>query len=147
VLKWPRIDPASAQAANVTSYKYKSIDVISASILKFLPLAYTELAMSFRNVFYLLLLLSVGAASFSFQKEDKTNKWFEGSIRKLAVKEVGKRFEGIMQLPIFTSIGLYLSPFIKNAGAVTYEPILPPSYPLAVRSPYLSGIRRRSPGI
>ena len=44
-----------------------------------------------------------------------------------------------MQIPIFASLGL-VSPLIANAGAATYTPVLPPSYPLAVRSPYLSGI-------
>ena len=114
--------------------------MISAETHKFPSASYKTLqlsAMYLRNVFYLLVLLQAGAhLSFASENKNKRHRW----LGDLGLEAVGKRFESTMQLPIFAKIGLYLSPLIGNAEAATYEPVLPPSYPLAVRSPYLSGI-------
>ena len=97
-----------------------------------------------RNVFYSLLLLqAVAHLGFASENKNKRHRWLDD----LGLEAVGKRFENTMQLPIFATIGLYLSPFIGNAEAATYEPVLPPSYPLAVRSPYLSGISLPKPSL
>ena len=93
--------------------------------------------MYFRNVFFLLLLVQVEAQLISAsQNEGKSTRWYDN----FGFEGVRKRFESAMQLPLFAKIGFYQSPFVSNGVPATYEPVLPPSYPLAVRSPYLSGI-------
>jgi hypothetical protein len=56
------------------------------------------------------------------------------------VGEIQKKFSSTMQLSILESI-LYISPLsLQMVGWQLYTPVLPPSYPLAVRNPDLSGI-------
>lgn len=44
-------------------------------------------------------------------------------------------------LPSMVKLGSYLfAVFATSTSAASFTPILPPSYPLAVRNPYLSGI-------
>lgn len=44
-------------------------------------------------------------------------------------------------LPSMVKLGSYLfAVFATSSSAASFTPILPPSYPLAVRNPYLSGI-------
>lgn len=121
--------------------------MISAETHKFPSASYKTLqlsAMYLRNVFYLLLLLQAGPhPGFGSESKNKRHRWLDD----LRLETVGKRVESTMQLPIFAKIGLYLSPFIGNAEAATYEPVLPPSYPLAVRSPYLSGLSFPKPSL
>ena len=97
-------------------------------------------AMSFQRICYLTSLLVMSAYIYSSSLNEKGLWGVNENIGPLSVKVIKRGLSETMQLPLFASIGLVSSPFIANVGATTYAPVLPPSYPLAVRSPYLSGI-------
>ena len=45
------------------------------------------------------------------------------------------------KLPTLLQVALfYLAISVCNVNGATFSPVLPPSYPLAVRNPYLSGV-------
>lgn len=50
---------------------------------------------------------------------------------KLSVRAMFSRALGVVALAVLS--------LVSPASAITYSPLKPPSYPLAVRSPYLSG--------
>jgi hypothetical protein len=107
--------------------------------------------MSFWPIIYLSSLLVAGAyildAYFSFiSPEDNGRVWFDGGLGRGRLTQLGIGvakgiLPGVTQLPLLWVVWLFNSAPSRSAEAVSYLPVQPPSFPLAVRSPYLSGIR------
>lgn len=100
--------------------------------------------MSFGRIFYLIGMLAVGLYLYSSSSSGSESSQPCLSRSQSFLEDIQLRVWGTLQLPIFAAIGLYFSLTFGSGGAITCTPVLPPSYPLAVRSPYLSGAHPQS---